>query len=71
MSRRPKLPTLDHGDFHLASIPEQSAADGIDCAVICTDHRVFDYAVMPGRFPLVVDTRNALKGCEAQNVFRL
>jgi len=26
---------------------------------------------MPKRFPLVVDTRNALKGHDAPNIFRL
>jgi len=26
---------------------------------------------MPGRFPLVMDTRNALKGNAAKNIFRL
>ena len=31
----------------LASVPERDAADGIDCAVICTNHTVFDYAAMP------------------------
>ena len=43
----------------------------MDCAVICTNHSVFDYAAIPGRFPVVVDTRNALKGVAAANVFRL
>ena len=41
------------------------------CAVIVTDHTSFDYAAMPGRFPLIVDTRNALKGKQAKNIFRL
>ena len=44
---------------------------GIDCAVICTNHSVFDYPSIAKRFPLVVDTRNALKGVTADNVFRL
>jgi len=50
---------------------ELLAADGIDCAVICTDHKVFDYAAMAKRFPIVVDTRNALKDRQAPNIFRL
>jgi UDP-N-acetyl-D-mannosaminuronate dehydrogenase len=45
--------------------------NGIDCAVVCTDHHAFDYPSMAARFPLVVDTRNALKGIDAANVFRL
>ncbi len=39
--------------------------------MIATDHKVFDYSAMPKRFPLIVDTRNALKGNPAKNIFRL
>ncbi len=67
----PHVPLLDHGEISLKSVPEADAAKGIDCAVICTNHSVFKYAEMPKRFPLVVDTRNALKNIDAKNVFRL
>ena len=67
----PYVPTLDHGDLSLISLQEGEAGPGMDCAVICTNHTVFDYATMAGRFPLVVDTRNALKGMPADNVFTL
>ena len=67
----PYVPTLEHGHLSLKSVPECEAGAGIDCAVICTNHGVFNYAAMPGRFPLIVDTRNALKGVTAENVFRL
>ena len=68
----PHVPTLDHGELSMKSVPEVEASrDSIDCAVICTNHSVFDYAEMPKRFPLVVDTRNALKNVQAENVFRL
>jgi UDP-N-acetyl-D-glucosamine dehydrogenase len=67
----PHVPLLDHAEMSLKSVPEADAANGIDCAVICTNHSVFKYAEMPGRFPLVVDTRNALKNINAENVFRL
>ena len=66
----PHVPTLQEGDLCLASVPETDVR-GIDCAVICTNHSVFDYAAMPARFPIVVDTRNALKGATASNIFRL
>ena len=66
----PYVPTLHEGALTLQSIDE-GVVDGIDCAVITTDHSTFRYAAMPGRFPLVVDTRNALKGHAAGNVFRL
>ena len=39
--------------------------------VIITDHKVFDYPTMAKTFPLVVDTRNALKGIESKTIFRL
>ena len=67
----PFVPTLRHGDINLCSVPEDEAGQGIDCAVICTDHGVFDYRGIVGRYPLVVDTRNALKGIESKHVFRL
>jgi UDP-N-acetyl-D-glucosamine dehydrogenase len=67
----PHVPLLDHAEISLKSVPEADAANGIDCAVICTNHSVFKYAEMPKRFPLVVDTRNALKNIDADNVFRL
>ena len=67
----PHVPALEHGGLSLTSVPERDAAKGIDCAVICTNHAVFTYAEMPKRFPLVVDTRNALKGMAGENIFRL
>jgi UDP-N-acetyl-D-glucosamine dehydrogenase len=73
----PHVPELHSEPGHgpvvpaMKSVPESAAADGIDCAVICTNHAAFDYGAIPGRFPLVVDTRNALKGDASPNVFRL
>ena len=67
----PYVPSLQNGSVDLRSVPHETAGEGVDCAVICTDHRVFDYPAMPGRFPVVIDTRNALKGIEAPNIFRL
>jgi UDP-N-acetyl-D-glucosamine dehydrogenase len=66
----PLVPRLEHGSLDMTSVPEK-AIGGVDCAVITTNHTVFDYAAMPGRFPLVVDTRNAVKANGATNVFRL
>ncbi|MSO82779.1 MAG: nucleotide sugar dehydrogenase [Acidobacteria bacterium] len=67
----PCVPTLQHGDLTLISVPEERAGQGVDCAVICTNHGVFDYRGIVKRYPLVVDTRNALKGIEAPHIFRL
>ncbi len=66
----PYVPHLRHGHLDLRSL-EESQVNGVDCAVICTNHGVFDYRSMPGRYPIVVDTRNALKGVDADNIFRL
>ena len=67
----PYVPTFHEHDLCLRSIPEKDIPANIDCAVICTDHSAFDYQSMPERFPLIVDTRNALKGNPAPNIFRL
>jgi UDP-N-acetyl-D-glucosamine dehydrogenase len=64
----PFVPRLKHADLDLTS---SEASAGVDCAVICTNHSSFDYAEIPGRFPLVLDTRNALKGSKAGNIVRL
>ena len=67
----PYVPQLQHGDLDLSSVAEAESGDSVDCAVICTNHKVFDYQAIVKRFPLVVDTRNALKGIEAGHIFRL
>ena len=67
----PYVPTFHEHDLCLQSIAEKDLLNDIDCAVICTDHSAFDYAAMPARFPVIVDTRNALKGNPAKNIFRL
>jgi UDP-N-acetyl-D-glucosamine dehydrogenase len=66
----PYVPSLKEGAVCLRSVAEGEVS-GVDCAVIATDHKAFNYANMPGRFPLVMDTRNALKGNAAKNIFRL
>ena len=67
----PYVPHLTHAGHTLESIPFARAVEnGCDCAVVATDHRAFDYASI-ARMPLVVDTRNALKGCARSSIFRL
>jgi UDP-N-acetyl-D-glucosamine dehydrogenase len=39
--------------------------------VIVTDHKAFDYPGIVASFPLVVDTRNALKGIRSEKIFTL
>ena len=65
----PFVPSLLLGDLTLESIPPQKAE--VDCAVICTNHSSFDYDAIVRRFPLIVDTRNALSGRTEKSIFRL
>ena len=61
----------EHGTLNLTSIPADKAAAGADCALIITDHQVFNYEQMVKDFPLVVDTRNALRRIDSDKIFRL
>jgi UDP-N-acetyl-D-glucosamine dehydrogenase len=67
----PYVPVLEHGTLNLTSVAEQQSADGADCALIITDHTVFNYQRIAQSFPLVVDTRNALKKIDGATIFRL
>jgi UDP-N-acetyl-D-glucosamine dehydrogenase len=67
----PYVPDFKHAHLDLTSVDEQSMHEGIDCGVIVTDHKVFDYPAMVKNFKLLVDTRNALKGVTSENVVRL
>jgi len=61
----------DHGLTLERVGPEAAMAAGYDCAVITTDHAAFDYARIVESSPLIVDTRNALKGRAGAHIFRL
>jgi UDP-N-acetyl-D-glucosamine dehydrogenase len=68
----PYVPAVEHGDLRLQNVPDPLASDfPIDCAVITTNHRAFDYARIVEHMPLVVDTRNALKHVKGSHIFRL
>ena len=67
----PYVPEFKHGSLDLKSVDEKNMHNEVDCGVIITDHKVFDYPAMVTRFPLLVDTRNALKGVTRDNIFRL
>jgi UDP-N-acetyl-D-glucosamine dehydrogenase len=57
----PYVPTLEIGGHTLSSIPfDLAVASSFDCAIVVTDHGVFDYSriALTG---LIVDTRNAIK----------
>jgi UDP-N-acetyl-D-glucosamine dehydrogenase len=68
----PYVPTLSHDGSVIASIDlDEAIAAKPDCAVICTDHAVFDYDALVNAGTLVVDTRNALKQRQGPTIFRL
>lgn len=69
----PYVPELhQHDGQRQSSVPlDQAIASGADCAVIITNHAVFDYGQIVAGFPLVVDTRNALKGMVQDSIHRL
>ena len=67
----PYFPSFKHAGLDLVSVPEAGAHKGVDVGVIVTDHKAFDYQAMVKNFKLLVDTRNALKGVSAPNVFKL
>jgi UDP-N-acetyl-D-glucosamine dehydrogenase len=66
----PHVPQLRLDGLHLEAQPESAAADA-DCVVIITDHAAFDYRALVERAPLIVDTRNALKGYISPKIVRL
>jgi UDP-N-acetyl-D-glucosamine dehydrogenase len=66
----PHVPTVRIDGIDLHSSPQESAAQ-VDCVVIVTDHTGFDYQGLVDRAPLIVDTRNALKGVNSPKIVRL
>jgi UDP-N-acetyl-D-glucosamine dehydrogenase len=64
-------PDQEHGIiFDMNSVDASQAAD-VDCVVIVTDHKSFDYKALVRDAKLILDTRNALKGVESEKIFRL
>jgi UDP-N-acetyl-D-glucosamine dehydrogenase len=68
----PYVPELRNGAHSMTSMDLAGAiASHPDCAVICTDHAVFNYEALVASGILIVDTRNALKDRQAASIFRL
>ena len=51
--------SLDERDF--TSIPWENHLAGADCAIIITDHNLYDWPTIIRESPIIIDTRNALK----------
>jgi UDP-N-acetyl-D-glucosamine dehydrogenase len=68
----PYLPQVTEHGLDLQSVaPDQALEQPLDLAIITTQHDAFDYAQIVRRAPLVLDTRNALRGVDAPHIFRL
>ena len=68
----PYVASLELGQVHLEAIEPSATFDQeIDCAVITTSHASFDYDEIVRRSPLIVDTRNALRGRTDLHIVRL
>jgi UDP-N-acetyl-D-glucosamine dehydrogenase len=68
----PYIPAIREEGFSLDSIELGNGhLGGVDCVVILTDHKEIDYDQVVKTAPLVVDTRNALKGRVAAHIVRL
>ncbi len=65
------VPRLEEG-WDMASVPlDEAQLRGCNCVVITTQHQSVDYNWVLDKAPLVVDTRNALKGITDPKLFRL
>ncbi len=68
----PFVPSVTIGSLELRAVEAaQALAEGMDCAVITTNHRVFDYAAIVRMAPIIVDTRNALRDFKEKHIVRL
>jgi UDP-N-acetyl-D-glucosamine dehydrogenase len=67
----PFVEKLNFEGIEIESSPLESSLTACDCAVIITDHKNFPYEEALRLAPLVVDTRNALKGHTSPKIVRL
>ena len=68
----PHVPVLREAGLTLDEVPlKQALEDGVDVSVITTHHDGFDYDAIVRLSPVVVDTRNSLRGIDAEHIFRL
>ena len=65
----PYVPHIRFDGLELCS--DDAALAKADCVVIVTDHSGFDYRGLVDKAPLIVDTRNALKGLVSNKIVRL
>jgi UDP-N-acetyl-D-glucosamine dehydrogenase len=67
----PHVPTLAVGDRTYESVSLAAAVDGVDCAIIVTDHTAIDIEAVVEGASRVFDTRNATADYDAAHVLKL
>jgi UDP-N-acetyl-D-glucosamine dehydrogenase len=68
----PYFPSIGKGrhyDLQMKCVPVDDLAK-YDCVLIVTDHSDYDYARIAQHASLVVDTRNAMRGIQGDNIVR-
>ncbi len=65
------VPELHLSGTTIRSLPLRPSIQEADCVVIVTDHSDVDYVEVMRDSKLIVDTRNALKGLQADHIIRL
>ena len=68
----PYVPTVREDGLTLDSLElTNGSLQHVDCAVVLTDHREVDYGAILTAVPVLVDTRNALRGHRSEKIIRL
>ncbi len=67
----PYVPSLQAGPVELEAVDPAEGARCADIVVILTDHDCVDHLAVLESAPLVLDTRNVLRGVQAPNLLRL
>ena len=67
----PYVPSIRIDDETIFASDLADALPAVDCAVIITNHSDFDYQAIVRDAPMVVDTRNALRGMSSEKIVRL
>jgi len=61
----------EKGDVIRSVILDYNNLRKYEYVVLCTDHSCYDYAEIAKRAELIIDTRNAFKGIESKNIYKL
>src|SRR5215469_13197317 len=67
----PYVPAIQADGIEMKSVDSGAVLEEVDCVVIVTDHRCFDYRSVVNGAKVGEDTRNAMKGFTSANIIRL